>query len=252
MALQDTVITCIDSIQTISRPKGKNDQIKKRSYHGISFCIGGQVTYYHNGKEFISTPGNAVYLPMGATYHSQTDRTGLFPLINFQCENPPSDTIMVIPLQSPESYLADFENLKKSFLLPHSKLRSMELFYGILGKLAAEAHAKQSILAPVVRFLEDNIHDSTLSNATLAAQLCYSEVYFRKLFTSVYGCSPHRYILNLRMRLAKQLLADGILSISAVAEQCGFSSVYHFSRTFKQFVGISPSEYSLQNRQSKI
>ena len=252
MPLQDIIITNISSIQTISRSKGKDVQITKRTDHGLSFCISGQITYSHKGKEFVSSPGNAVYLPMGATYHSQTDRTGLFPLINFQCQNPLSDTIMVIPLQSPETYLTDFDQLKKSYLLPHGKLHSMELFYGILAKLSAETHAKQATLAPIVRYLEDNIHDSSLTNATLAAHLSYSEVYFRKLFTSVYGCTPHRYIMNLRIRRAKQLLADGILSVTAIAEQCGFSSVYHLSRAFKQTVGISPSEYSQNNRQSNI
>lgn len=252
MNLQNIVITDIVKTQTISRAKGIDNQICNRSNHGISFCISGQITYYHNGKEFVSTPNSAVYLPMGATYHSKTDRTGLFPLINFQCQHPLSDTIVVIPLQSAEPYLADFDQLQKSFVLPHGKLHSMELFYGILAKLSTETHAKQSTLAPVVRYLEANIHDSTLTNATLAAQLSYSEVYFRKLFTSIYGCTPHRYIMNLRIRRAKQLLADGILSITAIAEQCGFSSVYHLSRAFKQSVGISPSDYSRNNRHSNI
>lgn len=252
MDLQNIIITAIDKTQTISRVKGKDNQICNRPNHGISFCISGQITYYHKGKEFVSTPNTAVYLPMGATYESKTDKTGLFPLINFHCQVPLSDTIMVIPLRSPEPYLAEFDQLTKSLLLPHGKLRSMELFYSILAKLSAETHAKQTTLAPVVRYLEANIHDRTLSNATLAARLCYSEVYFRKLFTSVYGCTPHRYIMNLRIRRAKQLLADGILSVTAIAEQCGFSSVYHLSRAFKQTVGISPSEYSQNNRQSNI
>lgn len=252
MGLQDIIITGIDSIQTVSRTKRQDGQICNRPRHGLSFCLEGQITYVMDGKEYISTPHNAVFLPEGATYTSYTDRAGSFPLINFHCATPPTNEILVINLQNPESYLAQFEQLKKTFLLPHGKLRSFEQFYGILGRLAVENEAQHGLLAPAMAYLEDHIHDPNLSNAALASQLGYSEVYFRKLFTQVYGCSPHSYILELRIRQAKQLLSDGILSVGAIAEQCGFSSVYHFSRSFKRMVGLSPTEYSRQNRQSKL
>jgi AraC-like DNA-binding protein len=54
------------------------------------------------------------------------------------------------------------------------------------------------------------------------------------------------------MRRAKQLLTDGMLTVSAIAEQCGFSSVYHFSRAFKQTTGLSPTAYAKQNHQTKL
>ena len=55
--------------------------------------------------------------------------------------------------------------------------------------------------------------------------------------------TPRQYILDLRLRLARQLLSETRESIGAIAEQCGFSSVYHFSRAFHQSTGRTPSEY---------
>lgn len=252
MDIKNIVVTMIASILTVSRTKKSDGKIDGRKNHGLSFCLNGQITYFHKGKEYVSAPGFAVYLPQDAVYTSRTDRNGHFPLINFCSLQPLSDTFMVIPLQNQEKYITQFENMKHTALLPHSKLKLMEQFYGILATLAADMNPKSGLLSPAMEYLEANLHDPELSNSSLAAQLGFSEVHFRKQFASIYGEPPHRYILNLRIRRAKQLLTDGILSVGAIAEQCGFSNVYHFSRTFKKTVGISPSDYSKQNRSTKI
>lgn len=252
MNLQNIIITDIDSIQTISRTKDQNSQIVERKWYGLSFCLEGQLTYFHDGHSFVSAPGYAVILPKGKTYSSRTDRSGQFPLINFQCITPLSDTITIIPLQCDDPYISNFESMKRLFPLPHSKLRVMELFYGILGQLSIDLDSNAGTLSPVIQYLEEHISDPNLSNATLAELLGFSEVHFRKQFNQLYGTSPHRYIVELRIRRAKQLLADGFLSVSDIAEQCGFSSVYHFSRAFKNRAGLSPSDYSKLNRTNKL
>lgn len=252
MNLQDIIITDIDSIQTISRTKGQNSHIVDRKWYGLSFCLEGQLTYCHNGHDFVSAPGYAVILPKGKTYNSCADRSGQFPLINFQCIGLSLDTITVIPLQSDDPYISNFESMKRLFPLPHSKLRVMELFYGILGQLSMDLDSNAGSISPVIQYLEEHISDPKLSNSVLAELLGFSEVHFRKQFAQLYGMPPHQYIVELRIRKAKQLLTDGILSISAIAEQCGFSSVYHFSRAFKNRVGISPSEYTRINRLHKL
>ena len=252
MELQDTVITKVENILTVSRTRDHDGRIDGRKNHGLSFCLDGQITYFHNGREYVSAPGYAVYLPENAVYTSRTDRSGHFPLINFHSAEPLSDSFLVIPLQNQEKYIAQFDSLKHTALLPHSRLRLMEQFYGMLAMLYADMNAKSAILSPAMEYLEANLHDPQLSNSLLAEQLGFSEVHFRKQFTKVFGEPPHRYILNLRIRRSKQLLADGIFSIGVIAEQCGFSSVYHFSRAFKRSVGLSPSEYAKQNRQTKL
>lgn len=252
MTLQNIIITGIDGIQTVSRIRGETTQIANRKWYGLSFCLEGQLTYHHKRQAYVSAPGFAVLLPKGQSYTIQTDRAGYFPLINFQCEGLTIDTITVIPLQNSEPYLTDFESMKQLFPLPYSRLRMLELFYGILNRLSADLDAESATLSPVMKYLEAHISDPNLSNSALAKLTGFSEVHFRKQFTRLYGMPPHRYILELRIRRAMQLLADGILSVSAVAEQCGFSSVYHFSRAFKCRVGIPPNEYTRNNRLNKL
>ena len=66
-------------------------------------------------------------------------------------------------------------------------------------------------------------------------------------FIKHFGTSPKQFIIDLRIQRAKQMLAEGALSVSIISEKCGFSNPYHFCRLFKQRVGITPSEYRKAN-----
>ena len=70
-----------------------------------------------------------------------------------------------------------------------------------------------------------------------------STVYFRKLFTDVCSVSPITYAHNLRIEKAKEMLKSDYGALSDVAISLGYSSIYDFSRDFKNHVGVSPSKY---------
>ena len=77
-------------------------------------------------------------------------------------------------------------------------------------------------------------------------------VYLRKLFAAKYNISPKQYILDTRIQKAKHLLTNSPYSITAIGTDCGFSSVYIFSRCFKGRVGLTPSEYAKINRKFEL
>ena len=91
--------------------------------------------------------------------------------------------------------------------------------------------------------MEERLFDPELQVAQLAEKTGISEVYFRRLFQQAYGMTPKQYICSIRLRRARQLLAESRIPIGAVAAECGFASLYHFSRAFHEASGISPSEY---------
>ncbi|MGJ8693719.1 MAG: AraC family transcriptional regulator [Thalassotalea sp.] len=84
---------------------------------------------------------------------------------------------------------------------------------------------------------------------SLAKAAGMSPEHFSRKFKSAFSISPKRYILQKRIALAKQRLLLDDESIDRIAEKCGFCDIFHFSRTFKQETGISPSlfrkEYDL-------
>ncbi len=57
------------------------------------------------------------------------------------------------------------------------------------------------------------------------------------------GISPINYIQQLRIKKAKEMLKSDYSKISLIAETVGYSNIYHFSKTFKQITGYSPTEY---------
>ncbi len=78
---------------------------------------------------------------------------------------------------------------------------------------------------------------------TLAAESGYSRSHFLRTFRAVMGCSPHRWLTRLRVEQAKTILREQSISLIDIALACGFSSHAHFSNTFRQIVGVTPSDY---------
>ena len=57
------------------------------------------------------------------------------------------------------------------------------------------------------------------------------------------GTSPSRYLTDLRMQKAKKLLLDSQLSIKEIAARVGYPDPFHFSKSFKNAVGMSPAQF---------
>ena len=81
-------------------------------------------------------------------------------------------------------------------------------------------------------------------SAEKLSELCgVSYEYFRRTFHRFYNCSPVKYINNLKLTRAKELLKSGMYTVSETAILSGFSDLSHFSRFFKANVGVLPSDY---------
>lgn len=245
------IVTGLPEIFTVYSPKGRAEQITNRKTYGLSFCKSGQITYTHGGKKIISNKNCAILLPQGQTYSIFGDETGYFPLINFTCSNFTCNTVISLPLQQPEHYLHEFERLTALSVFPNNNAEMLSIFYYLLAQLSKK-ELPNRLLKPAVKYLQTHYADPKLSNAVLAQCCNLSEVYFRQCFTAQYKVSPRRFILNIRINKAKQLLSEGQLKIAEIALQCGFSNPYHFDRTFKAQTGLTPTEYMQQNFIGKL
>lgn len=250
-ALNKITVTDIKDLFTVSSPRGKEEEIRNRKSYGLSFCAEGKITYTINGKQVISDENHAVILPKGRSYSLHGDKTGIFPVINFDCMEFLCDEVISFPIQSADTYIKDFEKMKALSLFEENKAKMMSVFYNMLHRLSTDSSV-QNVILPAIKYIEKNYQNPKLSNADLAEKCNISEVYFRKIFTETYKTTPKQFIVDIRINKAKQLLSDGILSIGAVAEECGFSNQYHFCHLFKERTGLKPTEYMKQNRIYKI
>jgi AraC-like DNA-binding protein/mannose-6-phosphate isomerase-like protein (cupin superfamily) len=99
--------------------------------------------------------------------------------------------------------------------------------------------------ALILQYIQQNYRTVTL--ASLAKAFHFSEAYLSKLIMKNLGQGFSSVIRNLKMMRSTELLVNTPMKISEIAEQVGYESVDHFSRTFKKVYEISPHEYKLQN-----
>lgn len=89
-----------------------------------------------------------------------------------------------------------------------------------------------------------NTHlDQNIKVAKLAEIVEMSRYYFDSLFKQSIGISPYQYVLVQRVERAKQLLKQQELLIPDVALACGFANQSHFTKCFRQLIGVTPKAY---------
>lgn len=93
-------------------------------------------------------------------------------------------------------------------------------------------------------YIFKHLSDPALSLEELAAKHFISPALLHLVFRQMAGCSPGKYIRDIRIRQAQKLLDQHELQIAEIAERTGFSSPAVFSRCFRRIVGLSPKEYA--------
>ena len=98
------------------------------------------------------------------------------------------------------------------------------------------------LVSRIIHFVQRNFYNQ-ISNEDIAKFCSCSVSTVCHLFKKSKGISIRKYIVNLRMNYAKELLRTSSLSITVIAQKCGFSDYNYFAVSFKSETGISPSEY---------
>ncbi len=77
----------------------------------------------------------------------------------------------------------------------------------------------------------------------LARIACFSRYHFLRLFRTVYGITPHRYLMQRRVAVAKEMLIINKFNVTEVCYEVGFESLGSFSLLFKRLTGKPPLAY---------
>lgn len=81
----------------------------------------------------------------------------------------------------------------------------------------------------------------------LARELNVSYSTFRHTFQKFTGSSPHRYLLDLRLAHARNLLTQTPQTVKEIARRMGFKDEFYFCRFFKLRMGMTPSQWRFQS-----
>ena len=97
-----------------------------------------------------------------------------------------------------------------------------------------------------VRIVRDYIEAHYMQDVCLkdmADLVCMSDESFSRFFRNKTGRTPNRYLIDYRLGIAARLLLNTKMSVAEIGYSCGFNTLSHFNRLFRESKGCTPSEF---------
>ena len=259
----------------------KEVTLHHHDFYEIYFFLSGNVQYNIENRSYLLTPGDVLLIspmelhqPMFGTEHRPYERIVLWIdrqfLEGFSLPNQPL-TACFDTASPRHTNLLRPEGVSRQFLQflleqlsselasadPYQEVASMSYLAQVLillNRLALQQRSEEMMAAPestvynVLGYINDH-YSEDLSLDHLANKFFVSKYHLSREFQRLVGTSVHRYIVQKRLVMAKQMLAEGKPS-SEVYQHCGFGDYSNFYRAFKAEYRISPKDYVLLLKES--
>ena len=221
-----------------------------RYYDGLSMRLNGSTTFRHKARTFKVEPGDLVYCPSQAQYSQETDGETVIAVHFIRYSHHVYTEMETITLENAD----EIERLMRAMydLWSQKKIGYQYACTACLYQLLYLVQQQQEVcvlqaanlserLSVAIDYIHKHYKQDKVSVTELAKLSAMSETYFRRLFRQVYGVSPCRYITNLRLELALQLLQSQLYTVAEVSEKVGFRDVKYFERVFKEHYCMTPA-----------
>ncbi|MFD2610880.1 response regulator [Paenibacillus gansuensis] len=149
----------------------------------------------------------------------------------------------------------DVEDVYSEGFSPFSELKKLESIHETekwmkhLYKQAVEyagshrmTKARKNALA-AKEYIDGHYADPELSVERIAGHIYINSSYLRSIFKKEWQTTVSDYITHVRLQKAKELITAGRSRLSDISEQVGYNDAGYFSKAFKKYVGMTPSEY---------
>lgn len=123
-----------------------------------------------------------------------------------------------------------------------------ELRDELRGDLHLDKGNKSKYIMDAIAYIGQNYANPNISVGDVAESLGISEGHLSFLFRKETDSTLMAYVTKCRMRAAMNLLKNYRCKVYEAAEQAGYRDITYFSKTFKKYVGVSPSEYQSRYR----
>lgn len=249
--------------------QGNKSDIHTHDFLEISIVLEGQANYTIEEQEFQLNAGQIMLFNPG-THHGEEQRTGTYShqlhigLTNISLDGlkrnhlPTKKAILNLgeyqwefldkawrPVKEYSEEQPEFQLMVKALIIEMLVLilRSLEKVQDNTVTLALSKNAKrkQYLVNHAIYYLE-NHHTQEITLEQLADTLYVSPTYLSKVFKESTGMSPINYLIQVRLKHAKELLANEQLTIREISQAVGYQDAYHFSKLFKKYYGVSPSQ----------
>jgi AraC-like DNA-binding protein len=231
-------------------------QIPSRPFNSVVLNLAGTGEYIIDGEPLLFNEGDFFFFRSNIihTHNAIRGRPHTYVYADFETSD---DDIFEKPPFSPKFMLSnrsafedDFRKLLNSWENQEIGylVRCREIFYRIfstmIGSLVKEYSLSRQYdrIKPAVKYIQNN-YMKDISIESLSALCNLSTRHLNRFFHTVYGKSPVDYKMEIRFRLARNLLQNASHTIGEISDLTGYNSIYSFSRAFKRFVGVSPREW---------
>lgn len=253
----DITVTDTECIFHMKRPHGFTFSKEEQTYHTMALILAGSAQYRLGNKTFTVQPGDILFFQKNTCYSACVVSSEPWEHIVISFRTADDRDIRRFPVETVNKVIHGnrFEELFRQAYSTWSscafgyKIQTKAVITQILFELISEnftrlfgSNTALSSLKAVSDHMEQN-YMKKISVEELATISGYSASHFTRLFTKVYGISPIQYLNLIRIIHAKNLLRTDQYTTSQIAQKCGFSNVYYFSRCFKQITGTTPKKW---------
>ncbi|MCQ2506384.1 MAG: AraC family transcriptional regulator [Lachnospiraceae bacterium] len=184
---------------------------------------------------FPTMPKNTIILPLGRSILKLKPSTKreLNKICYDMISESESDNVGKFAMM--RCYLMNFlmTILREMVVMPEKETTSLQF----------ESYRKSYVVNQIISFLHNN-YDKKISLDQIAHNMYLSPVYISKLFKEETGESPINHLIKIRIGKACELLENmDSGNVRMIAEAVGYEDVYHFSKLFKKYMGVSPQTY---------
>ena len=226
--------------------------------HELVLIIKGKGTICIEEQTFEVTAGDLIYFYPGQAHSLEVTQEPCMEFYGVHFDIPANMDKLPLPdICHPESVL----RLEALFKTLHEIHRQKPYLYRwqqnltiqrILCEIFSSLHTPDEPMSVLrVRKALAYIHENPcrpIRVETLLELAGVQKTVFMEAFRSITGTTPCQYVLDQRLEYARDLLLESTLSVTAIAERCGFSDSFYFSRCFKKRYFLSPLQYRKQNR----
>lgn len=224
-----------------------------RPYHSLSFRIKGCADFIHpNGTTHVET-GDIIIVPAFYQYTLQAKEEELI-VLHFHSNVELPQNIEVFHSEDVQYFKRKFEELYSTWGKNQNGFvfECKSILYKILSRIEKETSTRNLSKSnekfhEAIEYIHENFTDKSLTVDFLADMCAMSDTYFRRLFMKNFNTTPLKYINNLKLERAKELLRSGYFTVSEVSEECGFDTVHYFCLFIKKETGLTPSQFLPQH-----
>lgn len=227
----------------------------------LSYLTRGKGEYRLNGRHFTLQAGDVYYIPQSAHYFQKVDENDPYSYFFVAFYGTECKDILEHAGFTPENPVisagnyGEFMETKFREIVKCCKIntfaslvRANILLYEVLLhfiELREENNVKREgksrLIEEAQEFMRTNY--SEITTADVSRHIFVNPTYFSSLFKKICGITPHRYLINVRIGAAMNLLLNTNLSAYKIAERVGFADYPNFYKRFKDKVGSSPAKY---------